>query len=346
MPVCLHPDSSGHELLKRKNGFLEKSPLEFHESATGCIDIGLLNNMPDAALEATERQFLTLIDSAALGIVVRLSLYSLPDVPRSESGRRHIGSFYSGIERLWETNLDGLIVTGTEPRARNLIEEPYWRSLTGVLDWADRTTHSTILSCLGAHAAVRHFDGIERQRLSEKCFGLFESSLIANHPLTAHAPSRFRLPHSRWNGIPEKELSGCGYRILTRAKDAGVDMFVKQKRSLFVFFQGHPEYECNSLLLEYRRDVGRYLRREMDTYPPLPRGYFDAATESRLTELRESTLHDRRGVLSPDFPTARLETGMTSFWRPAAARIYGNWLTYLCTQKERRRALVSLSNSA
>ena len=28
-------------------------------------------------------------------------------------------------------------------------------------------------------------------------------------------------------------------------------MFVKQRQSLFVFLQGHPEYDANSLLLEY-----------------------------------------------------------------------------------------------
>src|ERR1035438_1993207 len=100
MPVCLARDPSGYELRKRTNGLLGKPP-EFEESAARCIDIGLLNNMPDAALQSTERQFLTLMDSAAAGdIAVRLSLYALPDVPRSESGRRHFNNFYSGIENL------------------------------------------------------------------------------------------------------------------------------------------------------------------------------------------------------------------------------------------------------
>ena len=56
---------------------------------------------------------------------------------------------------------------------------------------------------------------------------------------------------------------------------------MKQRESLFVFFQGHPEYDAVTLLLEYRRDVGRYLRRERDTYPPMPQGYFDEETERR-----------------------------------------------------------------
>ena len=44
-------------------------------------------------------------------------------------------------------------------------------------------------------------------------------------------------------------------------------MFVKQTRSLFIFFQGHPEYEETTLLREYRRDVGRFLRGQQPHYP-------------------------------------------------------------------------------
>jgi homoserine O-succinyltransferase/O-acetyltransferase len=51
------------------------------------VDIGLVNNMPDAALDATERQFRALLEAAAAGIDVRLTLYTLPEVPRTEFGR-------------------------------------------------------------------------------------------------------------------------------------------------------------------------------------------------------------------------------------------------------------------
>src|SRR5258708_1071627 len=80
------------------------------------------------------------------------------------------------------------------------------------------------------------------------------------------------MPDSGWNDIPEDALRACGYRVLMRSEDAGVDTFVKQRQSLFVFLQGHPEYEAVTLLLEYRRDVARYLRSERDTYPPMPQG--------------------------------------------------------------------------
>ncbi len=315
---------------------LRTSPVEFQESNANCLDIGIVNNMPDAALRSTERQFLTLLDSAAGEIVVRLSLYSLPEIPRTDAGRHYLGKFYSGVENLWDRHLDGLIVTGTEPRAASLPDESYWNRLIEVIEWGDRNTHSTILSCLSSHAALLHFDGIERRPLPDKRFGLFEFSKASDHPLVAGAPARFPVPQSRWNEVPEDDLIACGYRILTRADDAGVDLFVSQRKSLFVFFQGHPEYESNTLLLEYRRDVGRYLRQERDVYPAMPQGYFDRETTHALTALKNRAIRDRREELLADFPTALAESRLKSTWRSPGVAIYRNWLTLLSARKERK----------
>ena len=335
MPIRLDRDPSGHPAWPGVEWRHGKSSVEFREADARCLDIGLINNMPDAALEATERQFLGLIDAAADGLVVRLTLYALPDVPRTDSGRRHVSSVYSGLDDLWDRHLDGLIVTGTEPRAPNLRDEPYWGSLTSLLEWAEHTTYSTVWSCLAAHAALLHRDGIGRRTLREKRFGVFECSRVSTHPLTAGAPARLPMPHSRWNDIAEDALTACGYRVLTRSDAAGVDMFVKQLNSLFVFFQGHPEYEATTLLLEYRRDIKRFLRRERETYPPLPQGYFGDDTIAVLTALRARALSDRREGQLEEFPTALVAGAVTNSWRPAAARIYRNWLLYLCAQKAR-----------
>ena len=138
------------------------------------IEVGLVNNMPDAALEATERQFVDILGAAADARPVRLHLFSLPQLPRGEAARSYLGLGYAPIDKLDEAGLDALIVTGTEPRARLLDREPYWDTLSKVVDWAEHNTISTIWSCLAAHAAVLHLAGIRRSPLSEKCFGLFE----------------------------------------------------------------------------------------------------------------------------------------------------------------------------
>jgi homoserine O-succinyltransferase len=305
----------------------------------GSIDIGLINNMPDGALQNTERQFLALLAEAAGDAVVRLWLYTLPGVRRSDSIRRHIDACYSPFESLWDSRLDGLIVTGAEPRAAKLQDEPCWEKLTKVIDWADRNTLSSVWSCLAAHAAILHFDGIDRRPLSDKRSGVFECVQLSDHPLTYGLPRRFRIPHSRWNDISEEELTSCGYRVLTRADHAGVDMFVKHRNSSFVFFQGHPEYGTNTLLREYRRDIGRYLSRELDTHPEMPQGYF-AADTVELLMARERALSSRHEALLGDFPTTLIEGRLVNTWRSGAVQLYANWLAYICRQKERRAQMI------
>src|SRR5256712_620869 len=173
MAVCWERDASGHSLLPGAECLSRTSPVEFRDSDANCLEIGLVNNMPDAALEATERQFRALLDAAADGIEVRLTLYGLPDVPRTEWGRHHVSSFYSGIGDLWSRHHDGLIVTGTEPRAADLRDEPYWGSLTRVLEWAERNTHSAVWPGLAGPAALLHLDGLGRPARSDKPCGVF-----------------------------------------------------------------------------------------------------------------------------------------------------------------------------
>jgi homoserine O-succinyltransferase len=301
------------------------------------LEVGLINNMPDAALESTERQFLEILRAAADDVPVRLRLFALPDVPRTDSGRAHLAGGYCSIDDLWHSRLDGLIVTGTEPRASSLTDEPYWGSLIKVLEWAQEHTASTIWSCLAAHAAVLHLDGVRRQPLDEKRFGVFECASTSDHPLMAGIPARVRISHSRCNELPEQALRSSGYTILTHSSEAGVDAFLKQRKSLFVFFQGHPEYDERALLREYRRDIGRFLRRERETYPALPRGYFDDVAADVLAAFRGKALRDRREALLESFPASFLEARLHPTGRAAVTRLYGNWLSYLCAQKAQRQ---------
>src|SRR5205823_11718624 len=103
---------------------VETAPTEGAAADARCITIGLVNNMPDAALEATERQFVALLGAAADGIAVRLLPYALPDVPRTDWGREYVTRCYSPIEELWDSGVDAIIVTGTEPRSPDLRDEP------------------------------------------------------------------------------------------------------------------------------------------------------------------------------------------------------------------------------
>ncbi len=306
------------------------------DAAAG-VTVGLINNMPDSALEATERQFADLVRAGAQGIAVRLLLYSIPEVPRGEATRRGMAGRYRDVSELWDANLDGLIVTGTEPKTRNLKDEPYWQTLTRVIGWARDHTASTIWSCLAAHAAVLHTDGIERRPFREKLSGVFDCASAGAHPITRALSLPLRIPHSRNNDLSETALKAAGYQILTRSEEAGVDMFARQERSFHLFLQGHPEYEPGSLLREYRRDVGRYLRGEREHYPAMPRGYFDPGAAALLDAFRARALAERRGDLIASFPTQALEDALVGGWRSSAVAIYAKWFEFLKGRKQERR---------
>ena len=306
------------------------------ESAAGsdCVRIAFVNNMPDAALEDTEIQFFELLEAAAGDTPVRVKLHSLSGVPRGERGQQHLDTFYFRTDDLFDHRFDGMIMTGTEPRQSNLRNEPYWSALANVLDWAESNTVSTILSCLAAHAGVLYSDGINRHPLNDKQFGLFTFTKSANHALTGGTGEQIRFPHSRWNEVQADALAACGYSVLTRSAEGGVDSFVKQKkRSLFVHFQGHPEYEAHTLLKEYRRDIKRFTRGERETYPSVPKSYFDAASTKLVTEFRDVVVADRREELMEGFPEAAVIGGLQNNWRASAEVIYRNWLQYVVSKK-------------
>jgi homoserine O-succinyltransferase len=304
------------------------------------VVIALVNNMPDPALQTTERQFRELLGAGA-EFDVQLRLFSFPELIRGQAGRACVAEHYEPIERLWLGGFDGLIVTGAEPRTSALSDEVYWQSMTRLLDWADDAAMSTVWSCLAAHAAVLHLDGIQRRRLSEKLSGVFACRRLGDDPLLAGLPQSWGIPHSRYNTLDTSRLVESGYEILSASDEAGADTFTRRGPGggLFVFYQGHPEYDAGALFREYRRDVGRFLDGTTDQYPEMPRGYFDEAATEVFEVFRARAQRDRSRELLEGFPRIDGRGKPAHVWRDPAARLYSNWLTTLVA--DRRRAVPS-----
>jgi homoserine O-succinyltransferase/O-acetyltransferase len=296
-------------------------------SADAILTIGLINNMQDAALVATERQFLRLLTAAAGYHRIHFHCFSLPSIKRSHSAKSRVARQYSDIADLGRLHIDGLIVTGSEPSAATLPEEPFWREFTEIVDWAKSNTRSTIFSCLAAHAAVLHLDNIERRQLGTKCSGVQDCFKVSGHWLTDDLPSPVKVAHSRLNEVRANDLARSGYQLVTHSPEAGVDIFARQIGSHFIFFQGHPEYEALSLEREYLRDISRFLAGEHDAYPPMPTRYFDSETEKRLLGFERFATVERRPALSAALPARTLRQELAT--AAAATDIFRNWLGYL-----------------
>jgi homoserine O-succinyltransferase len=289
------------------------------------LEIALVNNMPDAALRQTERQFASLL--AATAVPIRLRRYTIPRPGRSSEAKELFRRHYRPASALPEARPDAVIITGCEPLSADLSAEPYWHELAALLRWAQRNTVSTIASCLAAHARVLAFDGIVRQPLAEKCSGLFGQRVICNHPLCAGMPETVEMPHSRMNDISSAALVACGYRPLIESDEIGWTLAVKDDTDhLCVLMQGHPEYGPQTLLAEYRRDVRRFLGGERPDYPQLP--------DNCAPPLLAQALHAFADEATAGWPLPEL---MASFppidalrlrapWRQPAEILYTNWV--------------------
>jgi homoserine O-succinyltransferase/O-acetyltransferase len=305
----------------------EADEFERQSKNDAILTVGLINNMPDAALQATERQFTRLLRAAAGDKRIHLHCFSLPSVKRSQQAKQLMDGRYADIADIDRMHIDGLIVTGAEPVAATLPEEPFWKDLTAIIDWAETNTRSAIWSCLAAHAAVLHLDGIERQRLDVKCSGVYDCAKVSDDWLMTGITSPLKVAHSRINALDKGDLIAHGYQLLTESPQAGVDIFAKRLRSHFVFLQGHPEYEALSLQREYLRDITRYLSRQRDIYPAFPAGYFDADTEHKLANYQKRASAERTIPLSVELPHLTLRSDLAV--GVAAAALFRNWLEYL-----------------
>jgi homoserine O-succinyltransferase len=303
------------------------------------ITIGLVNNMPDAALLATERQFVQLLESAPREFGIDVRLFYLPEIARGEAAQMQLRAHYAPIDTLPHASIDALIVTGCEPVRSSLADEPYYPGLTRLIDWAKDNTVSTIWSCLAAHAAVLHLDGIRRQRLPRKLAGVYEFARMSDHPLLCGMTEPARVPHSRLNGLSSDELVGHGYELLIHSKEAGVDAFVKKYPSLFLFLQGHPEYEPDSLYREYRRDMTRYLTGQRETCPDLPENYFVRRAALTFKAFAEAARAKRTPDLLERLPTIEGAWLSRDGWQTSSARLFANWIAYIAEAKAPRTQL-------
>jgi homoserine O-succinyltransferase len=295
------------------------------------VTVALVNNMPDAAFADTERQFRGALASGG----VHLDLYTMPGLARGETVADEIRSHYRGLEDLWASPPDAMIVTGTEPVQSQMQYETYWPQLSQLLQWAAAEVPTTLLSCLAAHASLLMFDGIERQPLPEKCSGVFDGAVEASAgPLAAGLPATVAVPHSRVNDVPQEALVEAGYAIVIGAGRAfpGWSVAVREQGSgTFVLCQGHPEYSTASLLREYRRDVRRSLfGRGAVPYPALPHGYL---TEHGAKLLEQFAAQAARMGFDHDslelyrrFPYERVQHELTNRWAQSSATLYASWL--------------------
>ncbi len=296
------------------------------------MHIGLLNMMPDAALEATERQFFRLVGESNKIAQFYMHPFSLPEIERSAEAKAHIDKYYEPFEKLQEDGLDALIITGANVDAPNLEDNAFWEPLQRVMDWSWNNVTSTITACLATHAVMQFKYNQRRIALPQKQVGIYKSRVRQReHPLVEGMNTVFDVPHSRNNDVSWEQFEQAGMRILVNSFEGGVHMATSADGFRLICFQGHQEYDTVSILKEYRRDLGLYNTGKTAQPPNLPEHYFT----SEALEMIEDYRHKPQSELPEELIAPHIE----NTWRDSARAIIGNWIgqVYQTTNMDRRK---------
>jgi homoserine O-succinyltransferase len=297
------------------------------------IAIGLINNLSGPGFAPTNEQFCGVLMEAAQSLPIQVNVLSSVVAGGPETSASVTFKNPDEMSELWAGKFDGLIVTGTEPKASRLQDEPSWPFLSRLVEWCNRNVASAVWSCMATQAAVFHLDDIERQPFGTKLSGILECERVGGDAILNGFPARWKAPHSRYNDLPEPLLKARGYEILTRSPGWGADIFMKQRDSTHFFMQGHLEYDPSVLSREYKRDVRRFLAGESERYPEIPLEYYPEQIVRALGTFRERALVERSLNIFEFFPLQADMPPKPTPWRSVAVQFYRNWLDYLQRSK-------------
>jgi len=339
MPIVAHTDLPTFQRLREEGEEILSADRASHQDIRE-IHIGLLNMMPDTAIEATERQFFRLVGACNQIAQFHVHLFTIEGLEHGFEAKAHIEKYYEPFAKIQQEGLDALIISGANVTHPHIPEEDFWEPLTEVFEWAKKNVTSILCSCLATHALIHYCYGIERTHLPAKRWGVYSHKLLDRlHPLVAEINTRFDVPHSRFNEIFQHDMERKGLKVLAASQEAGAHLAVSPDGFRIVFFQGHPEYDEISLMKEYKREVVRFCHNEIDEYPPYPENYFDKAVIQILLEYEKHVKDAKKsGEELKDFPEQQIVEHLDNTWRDTAKAVINNWLgkVYQITNQDRR----------
>lgn len=333
MPLVAHNDLPTFDRLKNEGRLILPPGRAFTQDVRE-LHIGFLNMMPDAALEAAERQFFRLIGESNKIAQFYMHPFTVPGVPRSAETQSYIEKYYDTFESIKEQGLDALIVTGANEETNpKVTDENFWAPLREVLGWAQENVTSTICSCLASHAALNLHHKLTPGWRETKCWGVYQHKVLdRSHPLVRGTNTKFDVPHSRFSELTRAQFEEAGFKVLAHSEEAGVHCAVSPDGFRLVCLQGHPEYDIFSLLKEYRRDVMWYRDGTLEKEPPFPANYFGPISQGKIKAWLESG-EDRA------FPEDEIIPLLENTWQDSARTMLANWigLVYQITHVDRRK---------
>lgn len=338
MPLVADTDLPSFARLRNEGETILRREHAIHQDIRE-LHIGLLNMMPDKALEATERQFFRLVGESNQIAQFYIHPFTLQELQRDAAAQSHVDRYYKSFAQIKREGLDALIISGATP-GPDLSKLPFWQPLIEVFDWAVDNVTSIMCSCLTTHAVLQFRYGQQRRPLPVKRWGVFSHRVCdKTHPLVTGVNTRFDVPHSRFYQVDRRQFEAAGLQVLVETERGDVHLAVSEDGFRIVFFQGHPEYDTISLLKEYKREVGRFIFTRTEEYPPFPENYFGLRNKAILEEYQERVCQARQaGTDAPVFPEALITPTLDNTWHDSGEAVINNWIgmVYQLTHVDRR----------
>lgn len=256
----------------------------------------ILNLMPTKIV--TETQLLRKLSNSPLQVEVEF-LQTISHKSKN-TDPQHLASFYTTFDKVKTEYYDGMIITGAPVENMEFEDVTYWEELCEIMEWTKTNVYSTFHICWGAQAALYYHYGIKKYPLKKKLSGIYKHKVLnANSRLFRGFDDEFHMPHSRYTEVREKDILAVPeLELMSTSEEAGV-FAVKTAGNRQIFVTGHPEYDADTLALEYFRDVNKGLAIE------IPENYF---------------------------PNNDTTSTPNVYWRAHAQLMYSNWLNYFVYQ--------------
>ncbi len=292
MPIIVPESLPAYSVLTKENVFVMNEFRAIHQDIRP-LNIAIVNLMP--AKEITETQLVRMLANTPLQVEMQLLHMDTHDAKNTRQD--HLNSFYKTYDEIKNQKFDGMIITGAPVEFLPFEQVDYWEELSELMAYSKENVFSTLHICWGAQAGLYYHYGIDKYPLDVKLFGVYSHKV--NDPkseLLRGFDEEFFVPHSRHTQIRRENIVEIPtLEILAESKEAGPHIIATpNKRQIFV--QGHSEYDRDSLLLEYERD----LKKGMDIHMPV--NYF-----------------------RDDDP----EKGIVIRWRSHASLFFSNWLNFV-----------------
>lgn len=296
MPINIPNDLPAKAVLNSEQVFVMTEDRSSHQDIRP-LNLLFLNLMPKKI--NTEVQYMRMLSNTPLQ--VNITLLRIDDHVSKNTPQSHMDNFYKEFDDICDQKFDGMIVTGAALDQTQFQDVTYWSQLKKIISWSTVHVTSTLFSCWGVAAALKAFYDIDISIMQNKLSGIYDIRLSDQiDTLTRGFDDIFKAPISRYCEFSLEEIKAkTDISILASSEEVGLYLGVSHDRKQ-VYVTGHPEYDSDTIKLEYYRDFSA------GKNPMIPVNYFPQ-----------------------DDPQ---ETPLCT-WRSHASLLFCNWLNYYVYQE-------------